>query len=79
MRKSSSSIYTTKKVLRVSPDLVDFGSGPSWWLMLFIFAVWLLNFLCLFNGIHTSGKVVYFTAAFPHVVNTILLVKAATL
>ena len=47
--------------------------------MLCIFAVWLLNFLCLFNGIHTSGKVVYFTAAFPHVVNTILLVKAATL
>ena len=79
MRKSSSSIYFTKKVLRVSPELGDFGSGPSWWMMLSIFIVWCVNFACLFNGIQTSGKVVYFTATFPYVVITILLAKAATL
>ena len=74
MRKSSSSIYFTKKVLRVSPELGDFGGGPSWWMMLSIFVVWCVNFACLFNGIQTSGKVVYFSATFPYLILVILLV-----
>ncbi|CBY07711.1 unnamed protein product [Oikopleura dioica] len=40
---------------------------------------WVLVFLCLFKGIQSSGKVVYFTATFPYVVLLILVIFGATL
>ncbi len=39
----------------------------------------LIIFGCLFRGIKSSGKVVYFTAIFPYVVLIILLIRAVTL
>ncbi|CAG0918709.1 unnamed protein product [Notodromas monacha] len=40
---------------------------------------YIMCLLCLRQGVSTSGKVVYFTALFPYVVLTLLLIKAATL
>ena len=78
MRQTSSQLYFEKEVLRASASLNELGT-PSWWMTLCIGVTWIVNFLCLFKGIKTSGKVVYFTATFPYVILTILLVKAATL
>ena len=78
MRQTSSELYFNKEVLRESSGLAELGD-PSWWMLLCLGVTWLVNFLCLFNGIKTSGKVVYFTATFPYVIIIILLVRAATL
>lgn len=53
--------------------------APSWWLTLCLAVTWAINFLSLFKGIKTSGKVVYFTATFPYLIILILLVRAVTL
>ena len=78
MRQTSSELYFNNEVLRESRGLWELGD-PSWWMLLCLGVTWLVNFLCLFKGIKTSGKVVYFTATFPYVIIIILLVRAATL
>ncbi len=56
------------------------GSGEViWQLALALLVAWVLVFLCIFKGIKSSGKVVYFTALFPYVVLLILGVKGWTL
>ena len=40
---------------------------------------WVLIFFCLFKGVQSSVKVVYFTATFPYVVSIILVIFGATL
>lgn len=47
--------------------------------MLTLFLAWAIVFLCMFKGIKSSGKVVYFTALFPFVVLFILGVTGWTL
>ncbi|XP_063719108.1 sodium- and chloride-dependent GABA transporter 1-like [Symsagittifera roscoffensis] len=44
-----------------------------------LFFVWVLCFLCIFKGIHISGKVVYFTALFPYVIITCMIIRGCTL
>lgn len=62
----------------VSDGIDDMGS-LSWKLVMCLFFAWFLVFLCLAKGVQSSGKVVYFTATFPYLVLTILLIRGATL
>jgi solute carrier family 6 amino acid transporter-like protein 5/7/9/14 len=78
LRRSSAEEYFKRNVLKETGGLEDIG-GVEWQLALSLLAAWILTFLCLFKGIQTSGKVVYFTAIFPIVVLVILLIRAATL
>lgn len=59
-------------VLKQSDGIDEIGE-IQYPLAICLFVAWLLVFLCVFHGIKTSGKIVYFTATFPYVVIFILL------
>ncbi|XP_067930581.1 sodium- and chloride-dependent glycine transporter 2-like [Watersipora subatra] len=74
----SSEEYFFKKVLNVSPGINDIGTiNPG--LLGCLIGAWALVYLALFQGVKSSGKVVYFTALFPYFVLVILLINGLTL
>lgn len=48
---------------------------PRWQLLLCLILAWVIAFFCIIRGVHSAGKVVYFTALFPYVVLLALLVR----
>ncbi|KAM4726222.1 LOW QUALITY PROTEIN: sodium-dependent dopamine transporter [Anableps anableps] len=44
-----------------------------WELFLILILAWILIYLCIFKGVKSTGKVVYFTALFPYVILLIAL------
>lgn len=56
----------------------NFGS-PRWQLVLCLLFAWIIAYACVVRGVKSSGKAVYFTALFPYVVLTALLIRGATL
>jgi len=53
--------------------------GLKWELVLCLAAAWFIVCLSLIKGVQSSGKVVYFTALFPYLVLTILLINGVML
>lgn len=80
LRVSSTVEFWERKILQIhlSSGIDDLG-GINWQLTLCLIASWVLVYLCICKGVKSSGKVVYFTAPFPYVLLTILLVRAVTL
>ncbi|CAF97733.1 unnamed protein product, partial [Tetraodon nigroviridis] len=77
-RTSPSEEYWKYYVLNISDDIGNFGEVHL--PILGCLAIsWIVVFLCLFRGVKSSGKVVYFTATFPYVVLTILFIRGITL
>ncbi|XP_060687906.1 sodium- and chloride-dependent neutral and basic amino acid transporter B(0+)-like [Hemiscyllium ocellatum] len=70
--------YWDKAVLRRSSSMDETGE-VIWYLALCLLLAWLIVGAALSKGIKSSGKVVYFTATFPYVVLTILLIRGVTL
>ncbi|XP_031438247.1 sodium- and chloride-dependent betaine transporter-like [Clupea harengus] len=58
----------------------DEGLGPvNGDLALCLLLVWVVCYFCIWKGIKSMGKVVYFTATFPHLMLFILLIRGVTL
>uniref|UniRef100_UPI00398EDD90 sodium- and chloride-dependent neutral and basic amino acid transporter B(0+)-like isoform X2 n=1 Tax=Pristiophorus japonicus TaxID=55135 RepID=UPI00398EDD90 len=70
--------YWDKVALRRTSSMDETGE-IVWHLALCLLLAWLIVGAALSNGIKSSGKVVYFTATFPYVVLTILLIRGVTL
>ncbi|XP_053706097.1 sodium- and chloride-dependent creatine transporter 1 isoform X2 [Synchiropus splendidus] len=70
--------FWENKVLDISSGLGEAGS-IHWELLLCLMAVWVMVYFCVWKGVKSTGKIVYFTATFPYVVLIILLVRGVTL
>jgi len=70
--------YWDRRVLRRSSSIAE-GGVILWDHALCLLLAWIVIFLCLIKGVKSSGKVVYFTATFPYIVLTILLIRGALL
>ena len=42
---------------QASPSISDFGGGPSWELIVFLILAWVVTYLCVFQGVKSTGKV----------------------
>ncbi|KAG3295165.1 solute carrier family 6 member 6 [Ictidomys tridecemlineatus] len=67
-----------RNVLSLSSGIDEPGT-LKWDLALCLLLVWLVCFFCIWKGVRSTGKVVYFTATFPFAMLLVLLVRGLTL
>uniref|UniRef100_A0A8C6L723 Transporter n=1 Tax=Nothobranchius furzeri TaxID=105023 RepID=A0A8C6L723_NOTFU len=67
-----------RKVLRLSAGLHEPGV-MSYEMVLCLMATWVIVYFCMWKGVKSTGKVVYFTALFPYLVLVVLLAHGVTL
>ncbi|KAK3084699.1 hypothetical protein FSP39_017685 [Pinctada imbricata] len=79
-RISPAEEYFNNGFLQLDKSTGIFDVGQiNWQIMLCLLGVYIICYFSLWKGIHTSGKVVWFTALFPYVVLFILMIRGATL
>ncbi|XP_029366289.1 sodium- and chloride-dependent GABA transporter 1 [Echeneis naucrates] len=54
---------------------IDDAGGLRWELLCYLLIAWVIVYLCIFKGVKSSGKVVYFTAVFPYFILFALLIN----
>ncbi|XP_072177030.1 sodium- and chloride-dependent neutral and basic amino acid transporter B(0+)-like [Diadema setosum] len=77
-RKLPSEEYWRNELLQESSGIEETG-GVVWQIALCNLFVWIVIFFIVARGIKISGKVAYFTALFPYIMLTALLIRALTL
>ncbi|XP_068977361.1 sodium- and chloride-dependent glycine transporter 2-like isoform X2 [Bombus flavifrons] len=75
----SSEEYFNDRVLGLRGATWEHFGGIRWELLGCLTLAWIVCFLCLMRGVQSIGKVVYFTALFPYVMLTALLIRGVTL
>lgn len=78
VKGGSTSYFWYRNALDVSPDLSS-PDGIKWKMLLCLIFAWCIVYACIWKGIKSSGKVVYFTATFPYIVLLIFFVRGITL
>ncbi|XP_051804761.1 sodium- and chloride-dependent GABA transporter 2-like isoform X2 [Acanthochromis polyacanthus] len=70
--------FWERRVLNITASIHELGS-IQWELALCLLLSWIICYFCVWRGVKSTGKVVYFTATFPYVMLAVLLVRGVTL
>ncbi|XP_008541771.1 sodium- and chloride-dependent GABA transporter 2 isoform X2 [Equus przewalskii] len=70
--------FWERRVLRISDGIHHLGS-LNWELALCLLLAWVICYFCVWKGVKSAGKVVYFTATFPYLMLMVLLIRGVTL
>ncbi|XP_072308516.1 sodium- and chloride-dependent GABA transporter 2-like [Eucyclogobius newberryi] len=70
--------FWERRILGLS-DGIDHIGNVRWELALCLLLAWIMCYFCVWKGIKSSGKVVYFTVTFPYLMLVVLLIRGLTL
>lgn len=70
--------FWERRVLNLSPSIHELGE-IRWELALCLLLSWVICYFCVWQGVKSTGKVVYFTATFPYIMLAVLLGRGLTL
>ncbi|CAB1315280.1 unnamed protein product, partial [Coregonus sp. 'balchen'] len=70
--------FWERRILGLSGGIEEIGN-IRWDLSLCLLLSWIICYFCVWKGVKSTGKVVYFTATFPYVMLVVLLVRGLTL
>ncbi|KAL6116420.1 kcnj1 [Pungitius sinensis] len=75
---SAATEFWERRVLGISGGIEEMGS-VRWDLLLCLIAMWVVCYFCIWKGVKSTGKVVYFTATFPYAMLLVLLIRGLSL
>ncbi|EPY85312.1 sodium- and chloride-dependent betaine transporter [Camelus ferus] len=70
--------FWERRVLKISDGIQHLGA-LRWELALCLLLAWVVCYFCIWKGVKSTGKVVYFTATFPYLMLVVLLIRGVTL
>ncbi|XP_074526437.1 sodium- and chloride-dependent GABA transporter 1 [Halichoeres trimaculatus] len=76
--QSASQQFFDHRLLQKTSGIEELG-GLRWELFGCLILSWIIVYLCIFKGVKSTGKVVYFTAVFPYFILFALLINNAQL
>ncbi|XP_077097457.1 sodium- and chloride-dependent GABA transporter ine isoform X1 [Siphateles boraxobius] len=72
--QSASQQFFDHKVLEMTRG-IEHAGGIRWELFGLLILAWVIVYFCIFKGVKSTGKVVYFTATFPYFILIALLIN----
>ncbi|XP_026223752.1 sodium- and chloride-dependent GABA transporter 2-like isoform X1 [Anabas testudineus] len=75
---SAATEFWERRVLSISGGIEEIGS-IRWEILLCLIVMWVICYFCIWKGVKSTGKVVYFTATFPYIMLLILLIRGLSL